>query len=265
MARYALTVSYNGIRYSGFAKQKNLPTVQGILEESLQKIYGLPIRIKYASRTDAGAHALGQVISYDVKKGPEIDKIPDALNGLLPDDIRIISAREVSRDFSPSKDAKLKLYRYIVYEGKNLKPFLRGLCLFSRTRLDVDRMNSACRVLCGKHDFSSVVVKRDQKENTELSLERAGVMRCDSFPIDGEMRKPSFGDFVVFELEAQRFLYKMVRSICGLLIEVGERKLSVIDVVSIIRGEKKWRVRVLPPDGLYLVRINYGENLCFMR
>ncbi|MCX7703751.1 MAG: tRNA pseudouridine(38-40) synthase TruA [Planctomycetota bacterium] len=265
MPRYALTVAYDGSRYSGFAIQKNRPTVQKEIESALRKIYGKEVRIKYASRTDAGVHSLGQVIAFDADGGPDTERMPASLNALLPSDIRVVAASKVPSHFNPSKDANLKLYRYIVYDGKFLLPHLRGFCLHIRNRLDVEAMNSVCRLLCGRHNFAPLVVKRDQKEKKEVSLDLARVFRCDSFALEKRLKDSSLGDFVIFELEAQRFLYKMVRSVCGLLVEVGERKLTVADVLAIIRGEKKWRIKVLPPQGLYLVRIEYGDALCSMQ
>jgi len=265
LVRYALEVAYDGRKFHGFAKQSGVPTVQDEIEKALARLYRKEIRVDYASRTDAGVHALGQVVAYDAEKKIETRRIPDALNFYLPEEIRVFGAKEVRGDFSPRRDAKNKLYRYVAFEGAKLLPHLKGLCLPLGKRLDISALVSACELLKGEHDFASLVVKQEPHRSTTVRLVRVSVRRCDPFaayrkePFSQESVSISDGEFLVFELEAERFLYKMVRCICGLLVRVGEGSLGVDDVKAILEGRMCWGPVPLPPDGLFLVRIDYGD------
>jgi len=229
------------------------------------KLYRKEVNVDYASRTDAGVHALGQVVAYDAEKKIETHRIPDALNFYLPEEIRIFGAKEVRNDFSPRRDAKRKLYRYVAFEGTKLIPFLRGLCLPLRSRLDISALASASELLEEEHDFAPLLVKQEPHRNTTVRLMRVRVRRCDPFTayrrehLSEESVSISDGEFLVFELEAERFLYKMVRCICGLLVQVGEGSLGADDVKAILEGKMRWSPVPLPPDGLYLVKVDYGD------
>lgn len=263
--RYAIEVAYDGRKFHGFAKQADVPTVQDEIEKALMKLYGKETSVEYASRTDAGVHSLGQVVAFNAEKKIETRRIPDALNFHLPEEIRVLEAKDVRDDFSPTRDAKAKLYRYVAFEGARLVPLLRGLCLPLRKRLDVSALASACELLEGEHDFAPLVVKQEPRRDTTIRLTRMRFRRCNPFtaygkePLSEGSGSISDGEFLVFELEAKRFLYKMVRCICGLLVQVGEGVLGGDDVKAILMGTERWRPVPLPPDGLYLVKVDYGD------
>lgn len=266
MPRYALEVAYDGRNFHGFAKQKSVRTVQDEIEKALMKLYGKRIEVEYASRTDAGVHAIGQVVAFNADSKVEPRRLPDALNFYLPKEICITNACPVEDNFSPQKDAHHKLYRYIALEGGRLPPFLNGLCLPLESRLDVSAIDTVCGLLSGEHDFAPLLVKQKEGRETTVRLERVAVGRYSAFPAHSKrpllnsVDTSSEGDFLLFELEAKRFLYKMVRSICGLLVQVGSGGLGASDVEAVLAGKRHWRVSPLPPDGLYLVRVCYGNS-----
>ncbi|RQD77469.1 MAG: tRNA pseudouridine(38-40) synthase TruA [Candidatus Syntrophonatronum acetioxidans] len=225
MVNYKLTLSYDGTNYHGFQIQKNAVTVQEILEKGLFKIYREKIRIIAASRTDTGVHARGQVINYRAPGFIPPHKVPYALNSVLPDDIRIKEGEMVSPEFHSRHDALGKLYSYTLDRGRFHSVFWRHYAVHIPYPLDVSAMREGARLLKGRHDFTSFCSAGDKVKNREREIIRA----------DWE----EGGDWLKFFIEADGFLYNMVRIIVGTLLEVGRNKTDPEKVAEIIKARDR--------------------------
>jgi len=243
-----LVLMYEGAGYFGFADQRDVPTVEGCLKRSLKKLLNEDVPIIGASRTDRGVHALGQVISF--KAGPkiEIGDFPGALNFLLPADIRVLSSEEVLDDFHARFSARGKEYCYSVFVGREIPFNLRNYAHHARRELDLPAMEKAAMHLIGEHDFSS------------FAQEIAGspIRRIDAIDIIENAHK--MGKFLEFRFRGNGFLYKMIRTIMGTLIEVGLNKKSPDKINEILKAcDRKCAGVTAPPHGLCLIGVNYGK------
>lgn len=196
-----------------------------------------------SGRTDAGAHALYQVVSFDTRSRLAPQTLLRALNARLPRDIAITGARDVASTFHPRHDAASRVYRYVIWNRAVRSPLWRGRAAHVARRLDVPAMDAAAQTLIGVHDFSAFVATNVSK-NRERGLLRAGCRRD--------------GDLVMIELEATGFMRQMVRSIAGTLIRVGLGKLDVPAVRSILQSRDRSRAgETAPAYGLYLIDVRY--------
>ncbi len=255
MKTIKLTIQYDGTNYSGWQIQPDRITIQGLLEGALKKITGHDIKTVAAGRTDAGVHALEQVVSFrtDSTLSPEIFK--RALNALLPEDIRVLSSTYTGTDFHPRYDAKSKSYVYIINNSKIKNPFLlRYTYHFSRT-LNTDKMYEASRYLIGCHDFRSFQASGCAAGSTVRTIYKIDIIDTDSIRfLDFHFH----GRFIVFRFEADAFLRYMVRNMVGTLMEVGSEKLSPVQIKDIIDAkDRKKAGPTAPPQGLFLERIYY--------
>jgi len=241
---YRLTLSYDGTNYHGFQIQDNAVTVQEVLEKGLYKIYGEKIRIKAASRTDTGVHARGQVINYQAPDLIPTHRVPYALNSVLPDDIRIQEGEIVSPGFNSRHDALGKVYSYTLDRGRFHSVFWRHYAVHIPFSLDVSAMQKGARFLIGRHDFTSFCSAGDKVKSRVREIIRA----------DWEEE----GKRVKFLIEADGFLYNMVRIIVGTLLEVGRRKMEPDKVAEIIKAEDRSKAGpTAKARGLCLERVYY--------
>src|SRR6056297_1465333 len=204
-----IIISYDGTNYFGWQKQKNKKTIQGTIENTIRKITGEnEIKLNGSGRTDAGVHAIGQVANFVTQNNLPIEKWPIVLNYNLPGDIRIKNAKEVNITFHARYSAKSKLYKYYVmnrYYKENIisskQVFLKNYCYFLNNKLDIDRMKEVAKYLIGCHDFSPLSCfnkkKGERKKNKKRTISK----------IDINKKK----QMVCFSIEANAFLYKMVR------------------------------------------------------
>ena len=248
MQTYKLTLAYDGTDYSGWQVQLNGTAVQEIVERAVERIFGEKARVHGSGRTDAGVHALGQVAHFQVPKAKA--KIPPAslrgaLNGALPRDVRVLKVERAAADFHARFEAHEKTYRYQIFCGDVMDPFLRRWAAHSPHRLDVGAMRRAARVLAGRHDFAAFAANpRREQETTVRTLKRLSVARR--------------GKLVTITAVADGFLYKMVRSLAGALLRVGTGKLTVADIERILKSKTRTaRVETAPPQGLFLVKVRY--------
>ncbi|MEO2068293.1 MAG: tRNA pseudouridine(38-40) synthase TruA [Desulfurobacteriaceae bacterium] len=247
MRNIKLTIEYLGTNYYGWQILKGRPTVQGKIVEVLEKILGHEIKLTGASRTDAGVHALGQVANFKTTKDISLFRIQSALNGLLPEDIKIIEIGEVSLDFDARRSAKGKRYRYRVYTRKVPSPFEYKRSWFVPFDLNLDSMKEAKKYLVGTYDFTSFS-KQDRKKEVNP------VRTIDSI----EIRKE--GDILEFLFFGRSFLRHMVRIMVATLIEVGKGRLSPEEVKEIReKRDRKFAPFLAPPDGLYLEKVYYED------
>ncbi len=239
-----MVVQYDGTDYAGFQRQPDVPTVQGELESALERLLSEPVHLKAASRTDAGVHALGQVVSFRTSNPIPVENLPRALNGMLPLAVSVVQAAEVPDDFYPRFDAIGKQYTYRILNREVPSPFICRYAWHVEEALDVDAMAEAAQVLTGEHDFAAFCAAGSSVRSTVRNLYR--------FDIDLN------GDIIEARLAADGFLYMMVRIIMGTLVEVGLGRLTVGDVEAILASRDRRKAGpTAPPQGLCLVRVDY--------
>lgn len=237
-------VEYDGTDYFGFQVQSGKPTVQGALEKAAARLTGEPARIRYAGRTDAGVHALGQVIAAKVHWRHPLHDLERAWNALLPPDIAIREVREVEdAQFHPRFSARSRVYRYTLWTASWRSPLAQRYAHHEPRALDPAAMNEAAALLVGVHDFASFG-QPTQGESTTREVYAA------YWQADGHLWR--------FEIEANAFLRRMVRTVVGTLIEVGKGWRSVDDVATLLAArDRALTAPPAPPRGLCLVEVKY--------
>jgi tRNA pseudouridine38-40 synthase len=249
MRTFKLLLSYDGTNYFGWQAQSGHRTIQDTIEAAIERVTGQCVRILASGRTDAGVHALGQVVRFrsDTQLSPEV--LLRALNAVLPDDIAIRDISEIFEDFHPIAHAIRKRYRYVIHNGPVRDVFRRNHCWhFNRGRLDADAMLRAALPLIGKHDFSS--------------FESSGAPRKDSvrtvFDLTVQRGRGDEQDWITVEVEADGFLYNMVRAIVGTLVEVGRCARSETWPAEVLQAANRSQAGpTAPPQGLFLVKVDY--------
>lgn len=246
-----LEIAYMGSRYHGYQTQNNSAlTIQRVLQSALEDFYGETLLITGCSRTDAGVHAkqFFCTIEGELKKSIPPEKLPFALRQHLPEDIAILSAQKVSDDFHPRYLPHHKEYEYYIYNAPILHPFYAGRATHCPVKLDADAMNQAAAHLVGRHDFAALMAQGSPVNSTVREI-----FYCD-------VRKE--GDLIIIRVAADGFLYNMVRIIAGTLTEVGKGKIDRDSIPAILQSLDRRRAGpTLPPEGLYLNRVFYPENL----
>jgi len=247
MRNLRLDIAYDGEPYCGWQVQPNGLTVQQVLTETWKKITQEDVVPIASGRTDSGVHALRQPVAIETNMTLTLDAVQRALNAELPPSIRVLDVAEAASGFDPVRHAKRKLYRYVVHDGPVGDVHLSRLCWKVRSRLDVDAMNLAARRLEGTHDFRSF--------ETEWP-NRASSVRTVSF-----CRVGRIGDFVSIDVEANGFLYNMVRAIAGTLVEVGRGVRAPESIETLLRGGNRSQAGpTAPAQGLFLVRVDYPAS-----
>ena len=245
----ALKIAYDGTNYHGFQRQlpitKSTLAIQNVLEDKLQKIFGDKIELAAAGRTDAGVHALGQVVNFHTNGTIPVDKIPIAASGLLPNDIVVVDAWEVAADFSARHSAKSKIYVYRILTGKVSNPFINRYAWHIRYPLDIEAMKSALSLIIGKHDFSAFRAAGGAPMSPIRTIFEAQI---NSIP-DNQL---------LIKIHANGFLYHMARNIVGSLIAVGRGRFSVGKFKEIFDSQdRKKAAPTAPPQGLCLYEVFY--------
>ncbi len=251
-APVALVVAYDGRGFAGWQVQPDRPTVQGTVEAALDRVHGVPagtVRIVGAGRTDAGVHALGQVASYlpPTPRSPEV--LRAALAGLLPETVRVLAVREMPAGFHACRSATGKVYRYRVVNRELALPFEAPFAWHVRAPLDLAAMRAAAAHLVGRHDFAAFQTSGSPTETTVRTLRRLEVRE-----------RP--GGIVEIEAEGDGFLYRMVRNLVGLLVEVGLGRRSPGEAARVLATRDRAAAgRTAPARGLCLVRVLYPPGL----
>jgi tRNA pseudouridine38-40 synthase len=243
-----LTLQYDGCDFFGWELQPGKRTIRGEIEIALQKLFKRKIPISAVSRTDAGVHALEQVVFF--KAGAEITlgKIPSALNAVLPEDLRAIKAEK-----GEGKQIKGKTYEYLIYNGKICPPLLRRFVWHVKPKLNLSAMRKAAKYFIGKHDFSSFCAAGGADRNFNKTIHSFVIYNL-SFVIWGSNKFK----VICLKVSADGFLYKMVRNMVGTLVEVGlgKRKPEETELILLAKDRKK-AGRTAPPQGLCLLKVNY--------
>lgn len=241
--RVRATVAYDGTDYRGFQRQADGPTVQEALEAALEHIAQARVKVLAAGRTDAGVHAEGQVIAFDIAWRHNLSDLERAMNAALPQDIAVRDLARVPASFHPRYDAHSRRYRYTVYNAPVRAPLARRTSLYVGKPLDVETMNRATRLLTGKHNFATFG-RPFRSEKTVRCVIEAGWI--------------SNPPWLFFEIEANAFLFRMVRSIVGTLLCVGQGRLSVDEFAAILASRDRGRAGpTAPAHGLCLIQVKY--------
>lgn len=246
-----LVVAYDGTNYHGFAEQRGagLPTVQEVLEKCLSRLAGKKITVVGAARTDAGVHAEGQVVSFFLPRewAIPVQRIPLALNGLLPEDVAALRAQKVPFDFHARFSARAKTYRYTVHNSRVPSPFLKRYSHFEPRALNVADMSAAACYLVGRHDFASFRAAGSSAKTTVRTLFSAAVEKK--------------GELVYFTFRGDGFLYNMVRIMVGTLLEVGLGKRRPEEVAAVLAAKDRTAAGpTVPARGLCLLSVEYPPD-----
>ena len=249
MTTFKVLLEYDGTRYSGWQEQKNARTVMGEVRKAARQVFGEDIEIHGAGRTDAGVHALGQVVHFrvasQVKHSPEV--IKRRLNDLLPADVAILQVERAHRNFHARHDARSRVYVYQISRRK--QAFTKRFVWWVKEDLDVKRMEEAAALLVGRHDFACFRAADAARpgESTIVEVESAAIETEE--------------DVIQVRIEASHFLWRMVRRLVGVLVKVGKREVSLDDFQKLIAGHCDPKLDVAawtaPASGLFLEEVRY--------
>jgi tRNA pseudouridine38-40 synthase len=245
MPRYKLIIEYDGAPFFGWQLQPSLPSVQGALQAAVQATCGVPTRVHGSGRTDAGVHAIGQVAHCDIEKPFRPDRLRDALNAhLRPNPIAVLDAEIVADDFEARFSARRRHYRYRIVNHRANLALDRGRVWRVPQRLDSDAMHAAAQRLLGKHDFTTFRDTECQAKSPEKTLDQLDVLRD--------------GDVINVLTSARSYLHSQVRSMVGSLVWVGQGRWSADNLAAALAARNRAACGVVaPPDGLYLVKVEY--------
>lgn len=242
-----LTIAYDGTDFFGWQVQKDpdVRTVQGEMQKALSKLFKGDIELTGASRTDRGVHAMGQRATIVVDTSMPVENMPSAMNSVLPRDIAVVKAEEVSSEFHPRYDAKNKTYIYTIYNSRIRNPLYRNISEPVKWKLDIEKMQAAAKAFIGTHDFKGFCFSGNSSKTTVRTIFSLNVYEE--------------GDFIKIAVNGDGFLYNMVRIIAGTLIQVGAGKIAPEDMKDIIAsGERARAGHTAGPSGLMLKNIEYN-------
>lgn len=239
-----LTLQYDGTAYHGWQVQPNGITVQERLQDAVEAVTGTRLGVSGCSRTDTGVHARQFCCTMNRPEKPPVTALVKALNAHLPADIAVLSCREVPADFHPRYSAKGKRYVYHIWNGAVRSPFYSEHSLHVRTPLDVERMNKVAQLFVGTHDFSAFCSAGSSVEDKCRTIRRSQVTRE--------------GDMVLYTVEADGFLYNMVRILVGTLLDVEAGRLNEESIQqALITGRRDLAGATAPAQGLFLDEVFY--------
>ena len=274
-----LTLAYDGTNYCGWQVQPNGTAVQAVVEQALTDFTGEAIRVVASGRTDAGVHAVGQVASFTTRSTAPCHGFLHGLPVYLPDDVVVREVQEVASGFNARYDAKRKWYRYVIHNSRVRVPFLRNAVLWQRSPLDDTAMHEAVQCLVGTHDFRCFETQWPNRSSSVRTIFHASMKRISAWnawdssdlvrtdsailtqdstpPLDPAFSRLNSA-FLCFDIEADGFLYNMVRSIVGTLIHVGRGRWTGHDLQRILNsGDRTHAGETAPAHGLYLMRVEY--------
>lgn len=244
---YHITMMFDGTGYHGWQRQENAVSVQQKTEEAVYSLFGETCGVTGCSRTDAGVHALQFHANFRTEKYLPENTVISGLNFYLPDDISVISCVAAQADFNARFSCVSKEYHYVIYDSACPNPFYAHRAVHCKHPLDEALMDREAKAYIGTFDFSAFCAAGAAVRSNVRNVKNAGVYRS--------------GDQVVFYVEADGFLYNMVRIMAGTLLYIAEGKIPAGSVPNIIASGDRLRAgKTMPPDGLYLYRVHYGER-----
>lgn len=244
MRNLLITISYDGSAYHGWQVQKNAVTVQQVFQKAVEKLFREKKDIKGCSRTDSGVHANMYCVSLKTQKNIPCENIITGLNTYLPKDIAVTGCIEVADDFHARYSVKSKEYVYRIYNSQIRNPFLKNYALHYRYPIDAQYLNEEAQAFLGSHDFSGFCSAKSDVEDTVRTVYSFSVTRN--------------GDEVIFSVEADGFLYNMVRIMVGTLLFVNEGKIKQGELAEVIKSKDRKRAgKTAPAHGLYLNNVKY--------
>lgn len=248
MKRVKLTVAYDGTNYCGWQIQPNGVTIEEKLNQAICKLTGEEITVIGASRTDSGVHALGNVAVFDTNSSIPPERFSYALNQRLPEDIVIVKSEEVPLEWHPRYQDTLKTYEYHIINSRVAIPTKRLYNCFISFPLDVEKMRQGAAYIVGEHDFASFCCIRTNAKTTVRTVTDLQIVQN--------------GEEITIRITGNGFLYNMVRIIAGVLIRVGRGFYEPEKVKELLDGvERTQEAITAPPQGLYLIEIQYEQEL----
>jgi tRNA pseudouridine38-40 synthase len=236
--RLKLTLEYDGTHFRGWALQPGLRTVEGVLRDALD-VFPSHSGLAVAGRTDTGVHALGNVVSVDVEGGPPAQRVAEALNTALPDDVAVVVGEEVAPDFNARHSARLRSYRYRIWRRRESSPFEHRRSWWYPRPLEEERLAVAADLLLGAHDFRAFTPTETQHESFRRNVTAAAWHRR--------------GEALEFEITANSFLRHMVRTLVGTMLQMSPERIA-----PLLEGRPRGDAGpTAPPWGLYLEHVEY--------
>lgn len=244
MRNLLLTIKYDGSNYHGWQVQSNSLSVQEVFQNAVEKVFLSRLDVIGCSRTDSGVHANMYCVSLRTDMNISDTGVILALNANLPDDIAVIDCRRVDDDFHPRYSCKSKEYVYKIYNSRIRNPFYTKYALHYKYPIDADYLNKECKAFIGTFDYSGFCCSACDVKDTVRTVKSAKVWRE--------------GDMVFFSVEADGFLYNMVRIMAGTLLFIAQGKIKEGELADIIKSKDRTKAgRTAPAHGLYLNKINY--------
>ena len=248
MRNVRLLIEYDGTDYAGWQWQKNDRTIQETLSKAIGQVIQEPIKLYGASRTDAGVHAQGQVANFKTTSDIPSEQLLHAINFYLPHDITVKNASDTTESFHAQYGAKSKVYQYTLFNDWIRTSLNRNFCLVCGFRLDMDKMIEATKAIIGTHDFTSFTTKARCEKHRIRTVKKLDITKEEPY--------------IYFTVEADGFLYNMVRTMVGTLIEVGRGKFTAERVKDILDAKNRGLSGpTAPAKGLCLIEVNYGNDL----
>lgn len=246
MKNYLFTIMYDGSAYHGWQVQDNAVTVQQKIQDAIEQIFSVRENIVGCSRTDSGVHANMFCFNMRTEKIIDTVKTVRSLNAVLPEDISVLSCEEVPFDFHARYDCVSKQYKYLIWNGKSRNPFYRNRALYYPFEIDIEMLNCEAQSFMGTHDFSAFCASGSSVEDMTRTVKSIGFSKN--------------GDLIEFYIEADGFLYNMVRIIVGTLLDIGSGKIEKGKTPEIIAGKDRRKAgKTAPACGLYLNKVNYKK------
>lgn len=252
---YKIIVQYKGTHYQGFQVQSTGATIQGEINSALRVLSKSDeVKSVGSGRTDAGVHALAQVMRVEIPVDIPVQNFVRAMNSNLPDDIRVISASAATKEFHPIFSAQSKEYNYVFTTDEVISPFARELMSHFPGNLDIKMMRKGCQIFCGEYDFINYQCVGTEVESTVRKILSCELVRFESEGHWGNLA----GEYYVLKIVGNGFLKQMVRLIMGALLNLGKGKITLEDLEKSLKTPLKNRLgATAPPQGLYLKEVHY--------
>ena len=249
MIRYKAIISYDGTNFSGFQRQPQVRTVQEEIEKTLLRLNsGQAVKIHGAGRTDAGVHAYGQVIHFDLPQQRDLEKLRFGLDTQTPDDIDVIQVEQVADDFHARYQKHRKTYEFLVDLGRPKNPLMRHYATHFPYKVDFSVVKAAIKKLRGTHDFTGFTASGTSVENKVRTISRATVEKDDKT------------GFLIFTFTGSGFLYKQVRNMVGTLLKIGNGRMPIDQIDRILEsGDRSLAGPTAASNGLYPKEIIYDD------